>query len=508
MNSIDQFLSGLGNVMAPEMLLYALIGCLVGMIVGILPGFGPAAATALLFPLTFQLGATASLVMMAAVLYGATYGGSITAILLKVPGEASSVATTLDGHAMAKVGRAGPALVISAVGGFIACIVAVVGFVFATPLTRLAVTLGPVEMFALTVLALLIAAGLVGKSMTKGMIAVVLGLLLATVGRDPLSGAERFTFGTDGLVDGLDIIPVIMGLFGLTELFHSVEKHLQERKSMKVGKLMPTKQDLRRSAGPIGRGSVVGFFFGLVPGSPGATTAFASYSMEKKLSKHPEQFGKGAIEGVAGPESANNALSVAGMIPLFTLGIPSSATMAIMFGVFTSNGLIPGPTLFADNPAVPWTIIASIVVGNVILLILNVPLVRIWTQVLKTPYPILYAVVVVFLVIGAYSLRNSTFDIVVLLASGLLGYLLSKLDIPATPIALTLVLGDLMETSFRQSMALSQGSPTVFLSSTTAVVVYTITALALVSIPVSRTVRKKTRSDKPPKPAVTAGDLR
>ncbi|MBD3924237.1 tripartite tricarboxylate transporter permease [Nocardioides cavernae] len=491
MDSLNQFAQGMQNVLAPEMLIYALIGCLVGMVVGILPGFGPAAATALLFPLTFSLGATESLVMMAAVLYGATYGGSITAVLLKVPGEASSVATTIDGHAMAKAGRAGPALVIAAVGGFIACVVATFGFVAATPLTRFAVTLGPVEMFALTILALLIAAGLVGRSVTKGMVAVAFGLLLATVGRDPLSGMERFTGGANGLIDGLDIIPVIMGLFGLTELFSTVERRHREQQAIKVGRIMPSRQDFKDSAGPVARGTIIGFFLGLVPGSPGATTAFASYTLEKKLSKHPEQFGKGAIQGVAGPESANNALSVAGMIPLFTLGIPSSATMAIMFGVFTSNGLIPGPTLFTETPEVPWTILASIVVGNVILLILNVPLVRIWVLVLKTPYPVLYAIVVVFLVIGAYSLRNSTFDIIVLIGSGLFGYLLEKIDVPASPIALTLVLGDLMETSFRQTLALSQGSMSGFVSSTTAIVIYAITAIALASIPIGRNLKAR-----------------
>ncbi|MFJ6199200.1 tripartite tricarboxylate transporter permease [Micromonospora sp. NPDC092111] len=507
MDSVDQFLSGLQNVLAPEMLLYAFVGCVVGMIVGILPGFGPAAATALLFPLSFSLGATESLVMMAAVLYGATYGGSITAVLLKVPGEASSVATTLDGYAMARAGRAGPALVVAALGGFAACMVAVVGFVAATPLTEFAVTLGPVEMFALTILALLIAAGLVGRSMAKGLVAVALGLLLATIGRDPLSGTERFTGGIDGLIDGLDIIPVIMGLFGLTELFTTIERRYTERKAIEVGRILPTRDDLRASVGPAARGSVIGFFLGLVPGSPGATTAFASYSLEKKLSKHPEQFGKGAIQGVAGPESANNALSVAGMIPLFTLGIPSSATMAIMFGVFTANGLIPGPRLFTDNPEVPWTILASIVVGNLILLILNVPLVRIWVQVLKTPYPVLYAVVVVFLLIGAYSLRNSSFDILVLLASGFLGYLLQKLDIPASPIALTLVLGDLMETAFRQTLALSRGNPAGFFDSTTAIVIYAITAVSLASIPLTRRLRARRatgRREPEPEPEPTA----
>ncbi|GAA1002754.1 hypothetical protein Aple_001480 [Acrocarpospora pleiomorpha] len=502
MNSFTDLLAGLQNVLAPDMLLYAFIGCLLGMVVGVLPGFGPAAATALLFPLTFAIGPVPSLIMMAAVLYGASYGGSITAILLKVPGEASSVATTLDGHAMARTGRAGPALVISAVGGFIACIVAVVGFAVAAPLSRWAVSFGPVEMFALTVFALLISAGLVGKSVTKGLVAVAIGLLLATVGRDPLSGVERLTGGVPGLVDGLDLVPVIMGLFGLTELFATVERRHAERKAIKVERIAPTRQEFAESAGPIARGTILGFFFGLLPGSPGATTAFASYALEKRLAKNPEQFGKGAIQGVAGPEAANNSLSVSTMIPLFALGIPSSATMAIMFGVFTSNGLIPGPRLFSDHPQVAWTIIASIVVGNLMLLVLNVPLVRLWVLVLRTPYPILYAIVVVFLVVGAYSLRNSSFDILVLLGSGLLGYALTKIDVPAAPIALTLVLGDLMEKSMRQTLALSHGSPSGFFSSTTAVVLYTLTVAALVALPISHRLRQRRAARPEPAPSL------
>ncbi len=482
MDSFDHLLAGLQAVLAPEMLLYALIGCLVGMVVGVLPGFGPAAATALMFPLTFALGPVPALIMMAAVLYGSMYGGAITAILLKVPGEAASVATTLDGHAMARAGRAGPALIISAFSGFIACILATVGFVVAAPLSRFAVTFGPVEMFALTVFALLIAAGLVGTSLTKGLIAVVIGLLLATIGRDPFTGVVRFTGGIDGLIDGLDLIPVIMGLFGLTELFTSIERRYTQQHAVKVGKIWPTAQDFRQSIGPVARGGLIGFFVGLLPGSPGATAAFASYSLERRLSRHPEKFGTGMVQGVAGPEASNGALGISTMIPLFTLGIPSSATMAIMFGVFTTNGLIPGPKLFIDNPDIAWTIIASLLVGNVILLILNVPFVRFWVMILRTPYPVLYAIVVVFLLIGAYSLRNSAFDILVLLASGILGYVLTKIDVPVSPIALTLVLGGLMETSLRQSMALSQGDPAVLFSSTTAVVLYVVTALILVSV--------------------------
>lgn len=486
MESLGYLVEGLQAVLVPQMLLYALIGCLMGMIVGVLPGFGPAAATALMFPVTFSLGPVPALIMMAAVLYGSMYGGAITAILIKVPGEAASVATTLDGHAMARAGRAGPAMLIAAISGFFGCMVGVVGFVVAAPLSRLAVTFGPVEMFALTVFALLIAAGLVGSSLVKGLVAVVIGLLLATIGRDPISGVVRFTGGADGLIDGLGLIPVIMGMFGLTELFTSIERRHQERKSVKVGRITPTRRDITASAGPATRGSIIGFFVGLLPGSPGATAAFASYTLERRLSKTPERFGTGMVQGVAGPESANNALAISTMVPLFTLGIPSSATMAIMFGVFTTNGLIPGPTLFSDNPDIAWTIIASLIVGNLILLLLNVPLVRFWVLTLKTPYPVLYAIVVAFLLIGAYSLRNSAFDIIVLLGSGLFGYLLTKIDVPVSPIALTLVLGALMETSLRQSLALSQGDPSIFFTSPTAVVLYTATVVILASVAWSR----------------------
>ncbi|CAN5502423.1 tripartite tricarboxylate transporter permease [soil metagenome] len=475
------FFGGLQAVLTPNMLLYALIGCIVGMLVGILPGFGPAAATALIFPLTFHLGPVPSLIMMAAVLYGSMYGGCLTAVLLRVPGEAASVAATLDGYAMARAGRAGPALVIAAISGFAGCIFGIIAFVVATPLSRLAVTFGPVEMFALTVFALLIAAGLLGRSVIKGLVAVVIGLLIATIGRDPLSGVERFTGGVGGLVDGLDLIPVIMGLFGLTELFTTIERSIKPTEQIDVGRIRPSKEDLRRSVKPVARGSIIGFLVGLLPGSPGATAAFASYAVEKKASKHPERFGKGEIEGLAGPEAASSSLSIATMVPLFTLGIPSSATMAIMFGVFTANGLVPGPKLFTDNPDIAWTIIASLVVGNVLMLILNIPLVRIWVQILRIPMPILYGIVVVFLIVGAYSLRNSAFDIIVLLGSGLFGYLLTKIDVPVSPIALTLVLGSLMEVSMRQSLALSQGDPAIFVSSITAVVLYVLTAGILVA---------------------------
>jgi putative tricarboxylic transport membrane protein len=483
MDALAHLVDGLASVLTPTHLLLALLGCMLGMLVGVLPGFGPAAATSLLFPVTYTLGATSALIVMAAVLYGATYGGTITAVLLNVPGEASSVATTIDGYQMAKRGRAGVALSIAAIGGFVGCMVGLVGFVVAEPLTRFAVAFGPTEFFALTVFALCIAAGLVGRSLVKGLIAIAIGLLLAMVGRDTLTGIQRLTLGQPELLDGLHIIPVIMGLFGLAELLISVERRATMARPVGVERVWPSRRDLRDSAGPIARGSIIGFIGGLIPGSPGATTAFASYTAEKRLSKTPRRFGRGAVEGVAGPETANNALAVSSMIPLFTLGIPASATMAVMLGVFTVNGLIPGPMLFEDHPDVAWTIVASMIVGNVILLILNIPMVRLWVTVLRTPYPILYVVVLGFMIVGAYTLANSVFNVGVMLVFGLLGYGLRKLDIPLTVIALTLVLGDLMETSLRQALTLSSGDPSIFIESASAAVMLALAAFVLVVAP-------------------------
>jgi putative tricarboxylic transport membrane protein len=491
MDTFAHLLDGLAAVMTPTNLGLALLGCLLGMIVGVLPGFGPAAATALLLPVTFTLGPISALIVMAAILYGASYGGTITAVLLNVPGETSSVATSLDGYAMAKQGRGGIALAIAAIGSFIGGLVGLVGFVFATPLSKLALEFGPVEFFALTVFALSLVAGLASKSLAKALISATFGLSLGMIGIDPVGGEARFTFGSPQLLDGLNLVAVVMGLFGLAELLASLERITTMGKPPRVTRIYPTREDLRASAGPIARGSVIGFFMGLLPGSPGAATSFTSYVVEKRFSKHPERFGKGAVEGVAGPETANNSLAITSMIPLFTLGIPTSATMAIMLGAFTINGLVPGPLLFEESPEIAWTIIASMFVGNVILLILNLPLVRVWVTFMKTPYPILYAVVLAFMLAGAYIIDGSTFNIGVMLLFGLIGYGFVKLDIPLAPAALTLVLADIMERALRQSLTLSQGSLSIFLKSPIAVVLLSVAAIVMVVLPIARFAYKR-----------------
>jgi putative tricarboxylic transport membrane protein len=474
-----QLLGGFGAVLTPQNLALALLGCVLGMLVGILPGFGPAAALALLLPITFHLDAVSAIIMLAAILYGASYGGTITAVLLNIPGETSSVATTLDGYQMAKQGRAGPALTVAAIGSFVGCILGLVGFVFAVPLAEFALAFGPVEFFALTLLGLSLVIGLAGRSILKALISAVIGLILGLPGQDPMTGFPRLTLGIPELLDGLSFVAVVMGLFGMSELLMTIDRALTSSKALPVNRIWPTRTDLRRSVGPIARGVPIGFFMGLLPGSPGAATSFTSYVVERSLSKRKEEFGRGAVEGVAGPETANNSLAIGGMIPLFTLGIPTSATTAILMGAFTINGLIPGPLLFQDHSETAWAIIASMFVGNVILLILNVPLVRVWVSFLKVPFGILYALVMAFMVMGAYTLSGSVFNVGVMLVFGVFGYLLRKVDIPLAPMALTLILGELMEQSFRRSLALSQGDYGVFVTTPLSA---TLLALAFVAV--------------------------
>ncbi|KUM36369.1 tripartite tricarboxylate transporter permease [Arthrobacter sp. EpRS71] len=496
MEIFEQLLNGLLAVLTWENLLLALIGCVLGMLVGILPGFGPAAAVAILLPVTFVLGPAPALIMLAAILYGASYGGTITAVLLNVPGETSSVATTIDGYQMALKGRAGAALTIAALGSFVGCVVGLLGFVVATPLSRFALSFGAPEFFALTILGLSLVIGLAGKSLVKALISAVFGLSIGMVGIDPLAGVPRFTFGQAPLLDGINFIAVVMGLFGVSELLATVDHSAKFGRALPVGKIWPTRTDLRRSVGPILRGAPLGFLFGLLPGSPGAATSFASYALEKAISKRKSEFGKGAIEGVAGPETANNSLAIAGMIPLFTLGVPTSATTAILMGAFIVNGLVPGPLLFQNSPDVAWTIIASMLVGNVILLILNVPLVRVWVSFLKTPFPVLYAIVFGFMILGAYTLDGSVFNIGVLLVFGLIGYLMRKVDIPLAPMALTIVLGELMESNLRRALAISGGDPSIFVHSGISLTLLILAALAIVGALIgrmlsSRATRKK-----------------
>lgn len=482
MDSLTNLMHGFGIALEWHNLLYALLGSVLGTLIGVLPGIGPVAGTALLIPLTFQLPPTGAIIMLTSLFYGTAYGGTITSVLLNVPGEAASAVTAIDGHQMAKKGRAGAALAISAIGSFIGGTFATIALVLAAgSLARLALQFGPVEFAALTLLGLSLLMGLAGKSLVKGLMMGLFGLLLALVGLDPVQGLPRFTFGHLELLDGLSFVAVVMGLFGLSEILILAESRLRPVVAHAMSSLMLTRQDLRDSAAPIARGSVIGTLLGLVPGMTGSVSSLLSYVVERKAARHPERFGQGAIEGVAGPETANNAHANGALIPLFTLGIPASPTVAVLMGAFLMKGLVPGPLLFQEHPDIAWGVIASFYVGNIILLILNLPLIGIWVRVLQIPQSILIGIILALLVVGAYTINNSVFDIYVMLIFGVIGYLLRKLDYPVAPIILALVLGPLMERSLRQSLELSQGSPMIFLQSPIAVAFLLAAALVLLS---------------------------
>jgi putative tricarboxylic transport membrane protein len=482
MDALHDLLMGFSVALAPGNLLYAFLGSAFGTLIGVLPGIGPAAGTALLIPLTARLDPTGAIIMLTAIFYGTQYGGTITSILLNVPGEAASAITCIDGHKMALKGRAGAALSIAAIGSFIGGLFATIALVFlAGPLTKLALEFGPVEFFALMILGISLMMGLAGKSMVKALMMGILGLLLAMVGMDPVRGAPRFTFGKMELMDGLNFVPVIMGLFGLSDILENAEESLDSTKSAKVGSLIPSREEVKDSVGPIARGSLMGTILGLIPGMTGSMASFLSYSTEKKISKHPERFGEGAVEGVAGPETANNAHANGALIPLFTLGIPASPTVAVLMGAFLMNGLIPGPFLFRENPQLVWGVIASFFIGNVILLILNLPLVGVWVKMLKIPYSILFAVILAFMVIGAYGVENSVFDVFIMLLFGVLGYLFKKFDFPMAPMILTLILGPTMERSLRRSMEMSQGDFSILFASPIAAVLLIVSLIVLIT---------------------------
>jgi len=458
--SLQNLLMGFSVALTFQNLLFATIGCILGTLIGVLPGLGPAAGTALLIPITFRLDPTAAIIMLAAIYYGAMYGGTITSVLINVPGEAASVVTCLDGYEMAKQGRAGAALGVAAIGSFVGGTVATFGLVLvALPLSRFALKFGPPEYFALLCVGLSLVMGLAGKSLSRAMIMGVIGLIISMVGVDPVEGAPRFTFGITKLMDGVGFIPVVMGFFGIGEILINAEKSLAGvmAEGGKVGSLFPKREEWRICTTSILRGTGLGFFLGLIPGTNSAVAAFMSYVVEKKVSRHPEKFGTGAIEGVAGPETANNSYANAALIPLFTLGIPGSPTTAILMGAFMMNGLIPGPMLFKEHGEFAWAVIASLYIGNVILVILNLPFIPLWVKVLKIPYSILMTLVLGFSVVGVYSLNNSAFDIGVMLGFGIVGYLFKKLDIPTAPLVLTMVLGPLMERGLRQSLEMSRG---------------------------------------------------
>lgn len=463
MESFGYLMHGFSIALQPTNLMFAVIGCLLGTLIGVLPGVGPAAGTAILIPITFVLDPTPAIIMLAAIFYGAMYGGTITSVLVNVPGEAASAITCIEGYEMAKRGRAGPALAVAAIGSFIGGNVATIGLVvLAVPLTALALKFGPPEFFALMVVGLSLVTGLAGKSLVRALLSAVFGLMVAMVGIDPVMGAPRFSFGMTELLDGFDIVPVAMGAFGLGEILVNAEAEASSIFDTKLSDLWMSWKDWKTSFWPIVRGTGIGFFLGLIPGVSAIVPTFIAYVVEKKMSRYPEKFGTGMIEGVASPETANNAYANAALIPLLTLGIPGSPTIAILMGAFMMNGLIPGPFLFKEHADFVWAVIASLYIGNLILVIMNLPMIPLWVAVLKIPYSILYSLIVGFMVIGAYSLDNSVFQVGAMLMWGIVGYLFRKLDIPLAPLVLTLILGPLMERGLRQSLEISRGDFSVF----------------------------------------------
>jgi putative tricarboxylic transport membrane protein len=466
MDSLSLLLGGFATALQPVNLFFALAGCLLGTLIGILPGIGPVAGSALLLPVTFGLPPTASIIMLAAIYYGAMYGGTLTSVLVNVPGEAASAITCIDGYEMARRGRAGPALTIAALGSFIGGMVATLGLVLlAVPLTRLALKFGPPEFFALMLVGLSLVTGLAGRSVLLALVSAVTGLLIAMVGLDPVAGAPRFTLGRLELMSGINVVIVAMGLFGVGEILVSLEREaVMKPIGARLRDLFLSAEDARRSVLPVARGTAIGFFLGLIPGVGAVVPTVMSYVTEKRMSKTPDRFGTGMIEGVAGPETANNAYATSALIPLFTLGIPGSPTVAIIMGAFMMKGLIPGPFLFRDHAEVAWGVIASLCVGNVMLLILNLPLIPLWVKLLRIPRPILYAFILGFCVIGAYSIDGQMFDVGLMTVFGVLGYLFKKIDVPLAPLILTLILGPLMEQSLRQSLEISRGDFSIFFS--------------------------------------------
>jgi putative tricarboxylic transport membrane protein len=465
LESLTSLAYGFNIALQPQNLLYCFIGVTMGTLVGVLPGIGPTATIALLLPATFKLNPISAIIMLSGICYGAMYGGSTTSILLNIPGEASSVVTCLDGYQMARKGRAGPALGISAFGSFIAGTFSIVGLViFAPTLADFALKFGPPEYFALMVMGLSVVAYLARKSMAKALMMAVVGIVLGCVGLDPITGTPRFTFGILDLADGIGIAPVVMGLFGIAEVLENLGVLTKaEIFAGKIKGLFPDREDWRRSIGPIARGSLLGFFLGLLPGVGAIVPQFLSYALEKKLSRHPERFGSGEIEGVASPEACNNAAVGGTFIPLLSLGIPSNAMTAILLGALMIYGLTPGPLLIKNSPDLFWGVIASMYIGNIMLLILNLPLIPMWVSVLKIPYSYLSCFIILFCLIGAYSLNNSTTDIYIAVIFSLVGLLMKKFEFEGAPLVLAFVLGPLLETALRRSLILSDGSFLIFL---------------------------------------------
>ncbi len=463
MFSMNLLLQGFASALSPINLLWALVGSTLGTLVGVLPGIGPSSAIAILLPLTTFLAPTPAIIMMAAIYYGAMYGGSTTAIVMNIPGEASSVPTALDGYELAKQGRAGPALAISAISSWVAGTIGIIGLTFFAPvLASFALSFGPPEYFALMFMGLSLIISLSGKALFKGIIGAAFGLLISLIGQNPLTGAARLTFGSDDLLAGVNFISIIIGLFALGEVFTNVERRVALVYNSGKIDWLPRWADIWLCRWTMLRSSLIGFFMGLLPGCAPAVTTFVAYDIERRCSKTPERFGKGAIEGVAAPEGANNGTSSAGFVPLFAFGLPTGPALAVLLGGFMMYGLQPGPLLFQNDAPFVWAVIASMYLGNIICLILNLPLIPLWARIARIPFPVLGPLIVLFSVIGAYSLRFLMFDVWVALLFGVIGYFMRKLRFPVAPLVLSSVLAAMLETSLSQSLMLSGGSLGIF----------------------------------------------
>jgi len=485
---------GVETALSWSNLLYCLLGVTLGTLVGVLPGIGPVATIAMLLPVTYGLPPTSALIMLSGIYYGAQYGGSTAAILVNLPGESSSLVTCLDGHALAKKGRAGAALGIAAIGSFFAGTAAtVVVAAAAVPLAAFALKFGPAEYFSLMVLGLIAAVVLAQGDIFKAIAMTLLGLLLGLIGIDVNSGEERFTFGIPELAEGISFVVISMGIFGIGEIIANLERdHSREQVIRNVGSVLPSREDYRRSWKPVLRGSALGTVLGVLPGGGAMLSAFASYMIEKRLAKDPSEFGKGAIEGVAGPESANNAGAQTSFIPLLVMGLPSNAVMALMIGAMMIHGIVPGPQVMTERPELFWGVIVSMWVGNGLLLLLNLPLIGVWVRLLSVPYRMLYPAILLFCCIGVFSVNNSLFDVLLAVGFGLLGYLFIKLQCEPAPLLLGFVLGPLMEENLRRAMLLSRGDATVFFTRpiSASLLLIALLFLALLALPHFRATRK------------------
>ena len=463
--TFQNLLLGFSVALQPSILVYAFVGCLIGTLVGMMPGLGPLAGISLLLPATFGLNPIVAIVLLSGVYYGAMYGGSTTSILMSIPGEAASVMTCVDGYAMTQNGRAGPALAIAAIGSFVAGTLGVVGLMLLAPtLAEFALRFGPPEYTALLLMGLFILAYMTGGSMLKTLAMAAFGLVLGMIGIDVMTGYTRFSFGVIELGDGVGIVPVAVGLFGVSEILLTAGAPVaQQIQKPKLRDLVPSREEFRLSVGPIARGSLLGFLIGIIPGSAHIISSFVSYGVERRISSHPERFGKGAIEGVAGPESANNAAATGAFVPMMALGIPTSPVTAVMIAAIMVHGILPGPMLIQQQPELFWGFVASMYVGNVVLLILNLPMVGLFVNLLRIPYAYLYPCILCFCILGTYSVSSSVVDVWILLAMGGIGYLLRKFGFDLAPVALGLVLAPMLELSLRQSLAMSAGSYGIFI---------------------------------------------